>query len=150
MFDLREANNSIVKTGGVICIESIYPEFVAVFIQKGADLITVVTNDSWYGYSSGPFQHKEISVLRAVENRKSVIRAANGGISCIIDPLGNTIASTKLFTRDVLVGDVLINEGQTFYTRLPWIFPVFSSLISIVTIMIFIFKKLLTKTNKQS
>jgi len=149
VFDLSEANNSIVKAGGVICIESIYPEFVAGFVQKGADLITVVTNDSWYGYSSGPFQHKEISVLRAVENRKSVIRAANGGISCIIDPLGNTTAATKLFTRDILVGDVLINEGQTFYSRFPWIFPLFSSLISIVTLMVFISKKLLTKTNKQ-
>jgi len=145
VFDLSEANTSIVKIAGVICIESIYPEFVAGFIQKGADLITVVTNDSWYGYSSGPFQHKEISVLRAVENRRSVIRAANGGVSCIIDPLGNTIASTKLFTRDVLVGDVIINEGQTFYSQFPWIFPLFSSFISIITIMIFIFKKISTK-----
>ncbi len=150
VFNLNETNNSIVKVAGVVCIESIYPEFVAGFIQTGADLITVVTNDSWYGYSSGPFQHKEISVLRAVENRKSVIRAANGGISCIIDPLGNTIASTKLYTRDILVGDVIINEGQTFYSRFPWIFPLFSSFISIVTIMIFIFKKLSTKTKKQS
>ena len=150
MFDLNEANNSIVKIAGVVCIESIYPEFVAGFIRKGADLITVVTNDSWYGYSSGPFQHKEISVLRAVENRKSVIRAANGGISCIIDPLGNTTASTKFFTRDILVGDVIINEGQTFYSRFPWIFPLFSSFISIVTIMIFIFKKISTRKKKQS
>ena len=150
VFDVGEMNDSIVKIAGVVCIESIYPEFVAEFIQKGADLITVVTNDSWYGYSSGPFQHKEISVLRAVENRKSVIRAANGGISCIIDPLGNTLASTKLYTRDILVGDVIINEGQTFYSRFPWIFPLLSSLISIVTILIFIFKKLKTKTKKQS
>jgi len=150
VFDLRDADNSIVKTAGVICIESIYPEFVAGFVQKGADIITVVTNDSWYGYSSGPFQHKEISVLRAVENRKSVIRAANGGVSCIIDPLGNTIASTKLFTRDILVGDVIINEGQTFYTRFPLIFPLISSFISIATIMIFLFKKISTKTKEQS
>jgi len=150
VFDLSEANNSIVKIAGVVCIESIYPEFVAGFVQKGANLITVVTNDSWYGYSSGPFQHKEISVLRAVENRKSVIRAANGGISCIIDPLGNTVASTKFFTRDVLVGDVIINEGQTLYSRFPWTVPLFSSFISIVTIMIFIFKKISTKTKKRS
>jgi len=150
VLDLNEENNSILKIAGVICIESIYPEFVAGFIQKGADLITVVTNDSWYGYSSGPFQHKEISVLRAVENRRSVIRAANGGISCIIDPLGNTIASTILFTRDVLVGDVMIKEGQTFYTRFPWIFPLTSSFISIVTILFFIIKKISTNKNKQS
>ncbi|NJD21191.1 MAG: apolipoprotein N-acyltransferase [Melioribacter sp.] len=150
VFNLNETNNSVVKIAGVVCIESIYPEFVAGFIQKGADLITVVTNDSWYGYSSGPFQHKEISVLRAVENRKSVIRAANGGISCIIDPLGNTLASTKLYTRDILVGDVIINEGQTFYSRFPWTFPLLSSLISVLTIIIFIYKKILNKTKKQS
>ena len=115
----------LLKVGGVICIESIYPDFVAGFVQRGANLIVVVTNDSWYGYWSGPFQHKEISVLRAVENRKTVVRAANGGVSCMIDPLGRTIASTKLFTRDVLAGDATIQDGLTIYSRCPWFFRFF-------------------------
>ena len=107
------------KVNSLVCYESVYPYFVTDFVKKGADLITVVTNDSWYGKSSGPYQHKEIAVLRAIENRKSVIRDANGGISCIIDPLGRTLMQSQLFTKTVLIGDVPIQEGETFFTRYP-------------------------------
>ena len=150
VFDFNNLNNLRLKAAGVVCIESIYPEFVAGFVEKGADLLVVVTNDSWYGYSSGPFQHKEISVLRAVENRKSVVRAANGGISCIIDPLGNTISETKLFTRDFLVGDVSIQHGLTFYSQHPYIFPLLASFVSVLTILFFIYKKLPFRKKKKS
>lgn len=150
VFDFYDLNNARLKAAGVVCIESIYPEFVAGFVQEGADMIVVVTNDSWYGYSSGPFQHKEISVLRAVENRKTVVRAANGGISCIIDPLGRTISETKLFTKDFLVGDVSIQHGLTFYSRYPYIFSLLSSFVSIITISFFIYKKLPFRKKKKS
>lgn len=136
VFDL--GNN--LKVGGVICIESIYPDFVAGFVRKDANLLAVVTNDSWYGYSSGPFQHKEISALRAVENRRTVVRAANGGVSCIIDPLGRTISQTKLFTKDVLVVDAEIRNDKTFYTEYPLLFPVFSLVVSMLVIFISISK----------
>lgn len=150
VFNFNDSRNFPLKVGGVICIESIYPEFVAGFVQRGANLIIVVTNDSWYGHSSGPFQHKEISVLRAVENRKTVVRTANGGVSCIIDPLGRTISSTKLFTRDVLVGDTAIQDGITIYSRFPLVFPLLSTFISIGTILFFIYKKFSTKLKKKS
>lgn len=115
-----------IKPAGVICIESIYPDFVAQFVDKGANLLTVVTNDSWYGNSSGPYQHKEISVLRAVENRRFLVRSANGGISCIIDPLGNTLIETEMFTKGAFVGEVNLIEEKTFYTRNPLIVPYLS------------------------
>ncbi|PKL83601.1 MAG: apolipoprotein N-acyltransferase [Ignavibacteriae bacterium HGW-Ignavibacteriae-3] len=150
VFNFNKNGISSVRAGGVICIESIYPEFVAGFVQRGADLIVVVTNDSWYGYSSGPFQHKEISVLRAVENRKSVVRTANGGVSCIIDPMGRTVASTKLFTKDILVNDAVIQEGMTFYSAYPFTIPYLASLISIVTILFFYFKKISNRISKKS
>lgn len=149
VFEFSE-NNNLYKIAGLVCIESIYPEFVSGFINKGAELITVVTNDSWYGYSSGPFQHKEISVIRAIENRRTVVRAANGGISCIIDPLGRTLSSTKLFTRDYLVGDVVLNDEITFYTNYPWIIPILSSLISVITIFIFIYRKIANKIKEKN
>ncbi|MCK9280862.1 MAG: apolipoprotein N-acyltransferase [Melioribacteraceae bacterium] len=129
------------KIGGVICIESIYPDFVAEFVQKGAGLITVVTNDSWYGYSSGPFQHKEINRLRAIENRKYVVMAANGGVSNIIDPNGNIISETKLFSKDILVGDIIFNYHKTFYTNFPLIIPNFVTGISIAIFILFLLKK---------
>jgi apolipoprotein N-acyltransferase len=129
--------NDSTKIAGVVCIESIYPDFVSEFVKNGAQLIAVVTNDSWYGYSSGPFQHKEISILRAVENRRTVLRAANGGISCIIDPLGNTVESTKLFTDTLLVGDAVLNDKISFYTNYPFIAPALVCIMSVGMIIIF-------------
>lgn len=140
LFNLFE-NSRQVNIGGVVCIESIYADFIADFVRKGADFIAVVTNDSWYGNSSGPYQHKEMSVLRAVENRRSVVRAANGGISCIINPLGNTVSDTKMFTKSVLVGDVWINKKLTFFTRFPLVFPILSTLVSILVLLISLKKK---------
>ncbi len=150
VFDFNHLNGILLKAAGVVCIESIYPEFVTAFVAEGADLIVVATNDSWYGYSSGPFQHKEISVLRAVENRKSIVRAANGGISCIINPLGKTISETKLFTKDFLVGDVNIQDVPSFYSKYPYIFPLAASLVSVLTVLFFIYRKLPFRKKKKS
>jgi len=125
-----------IKIGGVICIESIYPDFTSVFVKKGAEFIAVVTNDSWYGDSSGPYQHKEMSVIRAVENRRAVVRAANGGISCLIDPIGRTIADTKMYTRTFLVVDVPLEQELTFYTKHPLLIPWTASVISIGVILL--------------
>ena len=130
--------NDTVKIDGLVCYESIYPVFVSDFVRKGAQFITVVTNDSWYGNSSGPYQHKEMSVLRAVENRRSVIRAANGGISCIINPLGRTIIHSQMFTRTFLVGDVVIQNDETFFTKHAYLVPVLSSVFSLWIIGMFL------------
>ncbi len=135
-------NEKKYSIGGVICIESIYPDFIAAFVSKGAQFIAVVTNDSWYGNSSGPYQHKEISVLRAVENRRTVVRAANGGISCIINPLGQTVSETKMFTKTVLVRNVELKDVKTFFTKYPLLLPVFSIGIAILVILNFMFTKL--------
>jgi apolipoprotein N-acyltransferase len=130
-----------VKINALVCYESIYPYFISQFIQKEAELITIVTNDSWYGNSSGPYQHKEFAVLRGVENRKSVIRAANGGISTIIDPLGRTVVETEMFTRDIINGEVVLQSGTTFFTRNSSIIPSLASFLSVITIVIFLIRK---------
>ena len=135
------SGNISYNIGGIICIESIYPDFVSAFVDKGSNFIAVVTNDSWYGNSSGPYQHKEISVLRAVENRRSVVRGANGGISCIIDPFGRTILSTKMFEKTVLVGEVELNEDETFFSQYPLLFPNISVIIVVFIILISIINK---------
>ena len=135
------SGNISYNIGGIICIESIYPDFVSAFVDKGSNFIAVVTNDSWYGNSSGPYQHKEISVLRAVENRRSVVRGANGGISCIIDPFGRTILSTKMFEKTVLVGEVELNEDEKFFSQYPLLFPNISVIIVVFIILISIINK---------
>ncbi|GAB4292418.1 MAG: apolipoprotein N-acyltransferase [Ignavibacteriaceae bacterium] len=140
-------NKDTLKINGLVCYESVYPDFVAEFVKRGADMIVVVTNDSWYGNSSGPYQHKEASVLRAIENRRSVIRSANGGISCYINPLGETIVETEMFERTKFTALVPVQKEKTFYTSYPLIIPVISSVISIWICGIFILKKIKNKFN---
>jgi apolipoprotein N-acyltransferase len=142
VFNYNVDQNRSVKIGGIICIESIYPDFVASFVERGAEFIAVVTNDSWYGNSSGPYQHKEISVLRAIENRRSVVRAANGGISCIINPIGKTIVATEMFEKTVLVGSIELNSEKTFFAQYPLLFPNTSIVVVIFIILIAIIKKI--------
>lgn len=127
---LNNSEDDTIKISGLVCFESVFPVFVTNFVQSGAELIAVVTNDSWYGKSSGPYQHKEFGVLRAVENRRSVVRCANGGISCLINALGETVAETEMFTKTVLVVDVPLQTEETFYTNNPLIFPLLSSVFS--------------------
>ena len=137
--------NDTISLSGIVCFESVFPDFVAGFVNRGAQFITVVTNDSWYGKSSGPYQHKEIGVLRAVENRRSVVRCANGGVSCIINPIGITEKETELFKRTYLTGDVKLNSDKTFYTKYPLIVPVISMAFSMwiigINILIWMKKK---------
>jgi apolipoprotein N-acyltransferase len=137
----NDAGNSV-NIGGVICIESIYPDFISSFVNKGADFIAVVTNDSWYGNSSGPYQHKEISVLRAIENRRTVVRAANGGISCIIDPLGRTIIEQPMFTKGIVVGEIELGHTKSIFTEYVLLFPIISILVVIFIILTFIVNKI--------
>ena len=118
-FKIYNSSLDTIKVGGLVCYESVDPVFVTAFVQKGAEMITVVTNDSWYGKSSGPYQHKDFAMLRAVENRRSVVRCANGGISCIINAKGEILSQTELYTKTTLVGDVPLQEVKTFYSDNP-------------------------------
>ncbi len=125
------SNGDTIKVGGLVCYESVFPTFPNYFVDSGAQFLTVLTNDSWYGKLSGPYQHKEFANLRAVENRKAVVRCANGGVSCLINKIGVTEVETKMFTRTHLVVDVPLNNEKTFYTKNPLIIPVLSSAFSL-------------------
>jgi len=130
VFKMYNENLDTLKVGGLVCYESVDPVFVTAFVQKNAELITVVTNDSWYGKSSGPYQHKDFAILRAIENRRSVVRCANGGVSCIINAKGEILDETDMFVKTTLVGEVPIQKEKTFYSENPLIFPVLCSLFS--------------------
>jgi apolipoprotein N-acyltransferase len=137
--------DELVNISGQVCYESIFPLFAPNFVQRGSEFVAVVTNDSWYGNSSGPYQHKEFAVLRAIENRRTIVRCANGGISCIINPLGVTEAETEMFTRTILVGDVSLQNEKTFYTEHPTIIITIISVLSLwivgLNILLFIKNK---------
>jgi apolipoprotein N-acyltransferase len=101
----------------IICYESVYPGFVASFVRKGAQFLTLITIDSWWDKMSGAYQHRQFAVFRAIENRRWIARCAVGGISCYIDPYGRTYDATELFTRATLNRTIETSDAMTFYTR---------------------------------
>ena len=101
----------------LICFESVFPDFVRRSVAAGALFLVNITNDSWFGRTAGPYQHAQLAVLRAVENRTAIARCATSGVSLFIDPFGRTSQETDLFVEAYRVGDVAIASQQTFYTR---------------------------------
>ena len=79
-----------IKFSGMICYESAYPNYVREFVKRGAEFLVILTNDSWWGNTSGAYQHASFASLRAVETRRWIVQCANGGISMIVDPAGTT------------------------------------------------------------
>jgi apolipoprotein N-acyltransferase len=107
----------------MICYESTYPDFVAAFVRKGAEFISVITIDSWWGRMSGAYQHRQFAIFRAIENRRWVVRCALGGFSGFIDPFGRFHDRTGLFERGTIVRTIPRSGELTFYTRYPNLLP---------------------------
>lgn len=106
-----------IKVAPVICYESVFGEYTGKFIRKGANLIVVITNDGWWGKTQGYKQHFIYAVLRAIEFRKSIARAANNGISAFITPTGEIHKKTEFWVEDAQKFDVPLRKGQTFYAK---------------------------------
>lgn len=142
VFNYKTQEGDSVKFSAVVCYESIFPSFNAEFVKNGAQFLVVVTNDSWYGRTSGPYQHKQYAIFRAIENRRWIVRSANGGISSIIDPFGRTIFETNLFERTYFVDDIYVNNDLTYYVQYRDIISYFALIISGIFISIAYIKKL--------
>ncbi len=110
------------KTGVLICFEILFPSISSGFVKNGADILTTITNDAWFGYTSAARQHFAIAVFRAVENRRSMARAANTGISGFIDPIGEIHSTTGLFQDQAVTMEMPALKRITFYTNYGDIF----------------------------
>ncbi|MBM3278611.1 MAG: apolipoprotein N-acyltransferase [Candidatus Handelsmanbacteria bacterium] len=116
--------------GVLICFESVFPDLVRRHVQGGARLLVNITNDSWFGQTAGPYQHAQLAVMRAVENRTPVARSATTGVSLFVDPFGRVSQATALFTEEARVGALPIGRGGTFYTRHGDLFAQLALLVS--------------------
>lgn len=105
------------KLGVLICFETIFPELSRALNHDRAVLLANLTNDAWYGRTSGPYQHLSLLVFRAVENRVWVARAANTGISVFIDSTGKIRDALSLFQAGTLTSSVPLRGEKTFYAR---------------------------------
>jgi apolipoprotein N-acyltransferase len=105
------------RFGVLICYESAFEDLARRYRRDGADFLVNITNDAWFGRTAAPYQHASHLVMRAIETRVGIARAANTGISQFVDPLGRTHASTPLFTEQVVAREVLTTDARTLYVR---------------------------------
>ena len=119
----------------IICYESIYGDFVRKQVQKGAQILCIVTNDGWWGDTPGYKQHFSFARLRAIETRRWVLRSANTGTSGSIDPSGKIIQKTPYWTKTAFTQTVQLRSDKTFYATygdwvaglsVSWVFISFS------------------------
>lgn len=126
------------KIAPIICYESIYGDFVRQQVQKGAQLLCVITNDGWWGDTPGYQQHFSFARLRAIETRRWVLRSANTGTSGSIDPTGKIIKKTAYWTKAAFAESVSLRSDLTFYTQYgDW--PAGLSLSWILLVLSFVF-----------
>jgi apolipoprotein N-acyltransferase len=105
------------RFGILICYESAFEDLSRRYRREGADFVVNITNDAWFGNSAAPYQHAAHLVMRAIENRVGIARAANTGISEFVDPLGRVSHRTRLGERTLVVGQVVSSDVRTLYTR---------------------------------
>lgn len=122
------------RIGPLICYEIIFPGLVRKFVNKGANVLITITNDAWFGRTSAPYQHFNMGVFRAIENRVPLIRAANTGISGFIDPKGRIKSKSEIFVEAVLTEDIPIGKRKSFYTRYGDIFAFLCIIITVLLI----------------
>ena len=108
---------SIGKVGILICYEGIFPSITIDTVRRGAEVLVNITNDGWFGRTSAPYQHLVFYIFRAIEADRWVLRAANTGISAVIDPRGRITGKTSIFEETVLRAAFSKRDGQTLYVR---------------------------------
>jgi apolipoprotein N-acyltransferase len=125
----------------IICYESVYGEYVTEYVQKGANILCVITNDGWWGDTPGYKQHLQMARLRAIETRRAVARSANTGISGFINQRGDIIEKTAYWVSDVRKQTLQANTEKTIYVRLGDILGKIAVLVSFLMIIYSFIKK---------
>jgi apolipoprotein N-acyltransferase len=123
------------ELGVQICFEIIFPDLSRAMVKNGAGILINITNDAWFAKTSAPYQHFSMAVFRAVENRRSLVRAANTGISGFVDPVGRIIQGSALFEDAVLTENIPIYHKTSLYTRFGDFFAVACTLMSVIFII---------------
>ncbi len=105
------------KFGVLVCYEGLFPELSRQFRENGVDFLVCITNDAWFGRTRIPHWHATALRLRAMENRVSIARCANTGVSCFFDPTGRMYKNTEIFKEAIVTGSISTETSPTFYTR---------------------------------
>lgn len=112
-----------------ICYEIIYPELARTLIACGGEVIITISNDSWFGKSSAPYQHLAMAVFRSVENRRFLLRSTSNGVSALVDPAGRILYQSPLHQPDRFLVSFQYLKHKTIFTRRGYLFPYFCLLL---------------------
>lgn len=115
--DVPVYQTAIGRFGVVICYESAFEDLPRRYRARGADFLVSITNDAWFGRTAAPAQHASHLVLRAIETRMGIARAANSGVSEFLDPLGYAYHRTLLGTEDAIADHLRTSDVTTLYVR---------------------------------
>ena len=140
--------NQGVKVAPVICYESVYGEYVSRYVNKGAELIFIMTNDGWWGGTQGYKQHLNYASLRSIETRRAVARSANTGISCFINQKGQILKSTDWGKQAAIKGILQANTQKTFYVKYGNYIGRIASFLGIFALLYLLVGVLMTKKEK--
>lgn len=144
---LNSTNHSY-QIAPAVCYESIYGEFLSRYVRNGADLVAIITNDGWWGNTPGYHQHENYARLRAIETRRWVVRSANTGVSCVIDPSGEILESRPWATEAFIRRPVPAEEGMTFYVRYGDCISKIALILAALTLVYTIAMIIKTRTNR--
>ncbi len=134
----------------IICYESIYGEYVASYVKKGATLLTIITNDGWWGNTPGHKQHLAYASLRAIETRRWVARSANTGISAVINEHGHIVETRGWDKQAAIKYNIPALTGTTFYVSFgDYLFKI-TTVIALLMILGHWIQKVRTKLSRST
>jgi apolipoprotein N-acyltransferase len=117
VFRLTSATGGAHKYGVFICYEAVFADEVRHFAQLGAEVLVNISDDGWYGDTSAAWQHLNMARMRAIENRRWILRDTNTGVTCVIDPYGVVRQSIPRHQTDALPAEFGFRDDVTFYTE---------------------------------
>ena len=129
----------------VVCYESLWGDWIGQQVKDGAQFIAIITNDGWWGNTSGKDQHEMYAKLRAIETHRDVARSANTGISCFINQRGDVTQKTKWWTRTAIKADISLNDEITFYVKSGDVIAKLLSALAVILALIMPYKKWIKK-----
>ncbi|GAA3967271.1 apolipoprotein N-acyltransferase [Pedobacter ginsengiterrae] len=129
----------------VVCYESLWGDWIGQQVKDGAQFIAIITNDGWWGNTSGKDQHEMYAKLRAIETHRDVARSANTGISCFINQRGDVTQKTKWWTRTAIKADISLNDEITFYVKSGDVIAKLLSALAVILALIIPYKKWIKK-----
>ncbi len=128
--------SDVAKVAPSICYESIFGDYMNEFVKNGADVIFIITNDGWWRDTPGYKQHLQYARLRAIENRRSIARSANTGVSGFINQRGDILQQSEWWVADSLQETISTNQKVTLYTRVGDVFYRVGGLLTVLFILV--------------